>query len=178
MSKSCGYSMPAKNFWLRRKAELLKRNSILIWASKRIKSPLTARIAGQHKEIPRSGRVLDARRFQACVSGDKGAGVCPGFHRHLRGNNSPVNSNREKAIPARRASVGGQSQEPEQPGKRAGSVLARNAGQVQIAAHFAVHIADIGDGCGPGIKAQITRPAAPRAQPCEPHPVVFETSSA
>ena len=59
--------------------------------------------------------------------------------------------------------------QPEQPGKRACSVLAGNALEIHVAAHSAVHIPNIRDGNGPRIKPQIATPAAPGPQHGDPN---------
>ena len=102
----------------------------------------------------------------------------PGFHGLLRGYDAPVNPKREKAIPARGAAIGGKAEQAEQPGEHAHSMLARNALQVHVAAHSAMHIPDISDGSRPGIKARVASSAAPGPQPCHSHQVVLDTSSA
>jgi hypothetical protein len=101
-----------------------------------------------------------------------------GLHGVLRGNNAAVNTEGKKAIPARRTAIGGDAKEKEQPGEHAHSMVARNSRQIQVAAQFAMHVADVSDGSRPGVKASVARTAAPRAQPGHSHEVILHSASA
>jgi hypothetical protein len=100
------------------------------------------------------------------------------LHGAVRGCDPAIDPKREKAVPARCAAVGGKAQQPKRPGEHAHPMLARNALQVHVSAHFAMHVPDITHGSGPGVKARIASPATPWAQPCQPHQVVLYTASA
>jgi hypothetical protein len=65
--------------------------------------------------------------------------------------------------------------QPEQPGKRARSVLAGNALEIHVAAHDAMDIPNIRDGNSPCVKPQVTTPAAPRPQQGNPNEIVLHT---
>jgi hypothetical protein len=95
---------------------------------------------------------------------DNRSGFRSMFERMLRGNNAPIDANGKKTIPARRTAIRGNSKLAEDPGKRSRAMLAGNALQIHIAAHFTMYITHITYGRRPGIKSQITATATPGAQ--------------
>ncbi len=102
----------------------------------------------------------------------------PGFHGLLRGHDAAVNPKGEKAIPARSATIRGSAKQAVHPGEQAHPMLARNALQVHVAAHSAVHVGDISDRSRPGVKARVAGSATPGAQPCHSCQVILDSSSA
>jgi hypothetical protein len=88
------------------------------------------------------------------------------------------NPNGKKSIPAWRAAIRGKPEQAEQPGHGARSVLAGNALQVHIAAHAAMHVANVAYRSRPGIKTQIAAAAPPRAQERYPNQVVQHAAPA
>ena len=101
-----------------------------------------------------------------------------GFHGNLRGHDAAVKPQREKAVAARGAAVGGRAEKPKNPGEHSHAVLAGNSLHVQVPAHSAVHVADVPDGSGPRIKTQVAGAATPGAQSGNSNRVVFDTASA
>jgi hypothetical protein len=96
--------------------------------------------------------------------------------RMLPGHDALINAEGKKSVPARSATIGGKSQQAEQPGHYAISVLAGNALQIHVPAHSAMHITDIPDGSRPRIKPQIAAPTAPWPQKCYPDQVVLQAA--
>jgi hypothetical protein len=84
-------------------------------------------------------------------------------HGLFRGDDAPVNPKREKAIPARRAAIGGRAEQSIDPRKYAHAMFARNALHIQIAAHSAMNVPDVSDGCRPRKETRIAGLAPPRA---------------
>ena len=99
------------------------------------------------------------------------------LRRLLRGNNAAVNPKREEAIPARSAAIRGSAKEAVHPTEHAHSMLARNALHVQVAAHSAMHVPDVSDGSGPGVKTQVADPATPGTKPGHSHHIIFDTAA-
>ena len=100
------------------------------------------------------------------------------FRRILDGHNAPIGADREKAVPARSAPIGGKMKQPEQPGERACPVLAGNALEIHVAALAAMRVPNIRDGNGPRIKTQIAAPAAPGPQQSDPNQIVLHAPPA
>jgi hypothetical protein len=95
----------------------------------------------------------------------------PALNRH----DAPVGTDREEAIPAGSATIGGKMKQAEQPGKRARSMLAGNPLEIKVTAHCAMRVPGIGDGDGPRIKSLIATPAAPGPQQSGPDRIVLHT---
>jgi hypothetical protein len=91
------------------------------------------------------------------------------FHFVLRGYDGPEGTDREEAVPAWSATIGGEVQQAEEPGECARSMLSGNALEVHIAAHYAMRVPDVGHGNGPGIESRIATPAAPGPQQRNPY---------
>lgn len=96
----------------------------------------------------------------------------------LRRNDAAVNAEGKEPVAARGTAIRGGAKQAIQPAEHAYPVLARNAGQVHIAALFAMHVPCISDGGSPGEKARFAGPATPGAQTGHPGKVVLKTSPA
>ena len=92
----------------------------------------------------------------------------------LRGYDGPEGTDREEAVAAWSATIGGEVQQAEEPGECARSVFAGNALEVHIPAHNAMRVPDVGHGDGPGIESRIATPATPGAQQRDPDEIVFD----
>jgi hypothetical protein len=94
------------------------------------------------------------------------------------GHDAPIHTERKETVAARGASICGNTKQSKQPCEGPLSVLTRNALQIQIAAQSAVRISHVGDGNGPRIKPQITRPTPPGPQQSSPNQIIPNCSSA
>src|SRR5271169_2408182 len=96
--------------------------------------------------------------------------------RVLPGHDTPVDAQGKKSVAAGSAAIGGKTQQAEQPGHGARSVLAGNALQIHVAAHPAMHVENIANGRRPGIKSQIAAAASPGPQQRYPDQVVDQAA--
>src|SRR6202022_1673223 len=96
----------------------------------------------------------------------------------LYGDDALVRTDREEAVPARSAAIGGKMKHAEEPGKGARSMLARNPLEVHVAAQSAVCESEIHNGNSPGIKSRIATPATPRPQQSGADDIVLHTPPA
>jgi hypothetical protein len=97
------------------------------------------------------------------------------FHLVLRGYDGPEGTDRKEAVPAWSATIGGEVKQAEEPGERARSVFAGNALEVHVAAHYAMRVADVRHGNGPGIESRIAAPATPGAEQRHPDQIILHT---
>jgi len=100
------------------------------------------------------------------------------FQRLLRRYDAAVNAEGKEPVAARSAAIRGGAKQAIQPAEHAHPVLARNAGQVHVAALFAMYVPHISDGGSPGEKARFAGPATPGTQTGHPGKVVLKASPA
>ena len=98
------------------------------------------------------------------------------FGRLPQGNNAAIGSERKKPVAARRAAIRGRAKKTKHPGKRAHAVLAGNALQIHVPAHLAMHVPDVTERSGPGVKAGIAYLAAPGAHPGHANEVILHAA--
>ena len=87
-----------------------------------------------------------------------------GVDRTVDRDNAAVNPKGKKAVPARRAPVGGNAEQTKRPGEHPGAMLAGNSRQIHVSAHSTVHVMNVTDGSRPRVKTQIAAAAPPGAQ--------------
>jgi hypothetical protein len=118
-----------------------------------------------------------------CSAGECGL-VWNGLRLHLclhglfRGYDTAVDPKREKTIATRCAAIGWNPHEPKHPGEHAHTVFAGNALHIEVAAQSAVHIIDVLDGSGPGVKPNVTYAAPPGTQSRHADHVILDTTPA